>query len=197
MDSLPLTIVDIILIVILIWGAITGFKKGLILTLASFIAIIAGALAAYYGADAIATELSGELDWTEKQIAVTSFALVFLCVVFLVYMLARVLEGILKLVALGIPNKIAGALFGIAKNALILTFIIFGVKGFGGSLIPDNTSEGCVVFPVIESIAPLVLPFWEDFTEKTDLEKLEENLKDKIDDVKDKIEDVKDLNGSN
>ena len=42
-----------------------------------------------------------------------------------------------------------------------------------------------------------VLPFWEDFTEKTDLEKLEENLKDKIDDVKDKIEDVKDLNGSN
>jgi uncharacterized membrane protein required for colicin V production len=43
MDSLPLPITDIILIVILIWGAIAGFKKGLILTLASFIAIIVGA----------------------------------------------------------------------------------------------------------------------------------------------------------
>ena len=124
MDLLPLPIIDIILIVILFWGAISGFKKGLVLTLASFVAIIAGALSAYYGADAIASELSIKVDWSEKQIAIVSFTIVFLTVVVLVYMLARVIEGTLKLVALGLANRVAGAVFGIAKNALIMTFII-------------------------------------------------------------------------
>jgi membrane protein required for colicin V production len=197
MDSLPLPITDIILIVILIWGAIAGFKKGLILTLASFIAIIAGALAAYYGADVIASELSLKVDWSEKQIAVASFAIVFLAVVLAVHILARVLEGTLKLVALGIANKIAGAVFGIAKNALILTFIIFGIKGFGQGLLPENATDECVIYPVVESIAPLVLPYWEDFYETTDLERLEEQLKENIDKAKDKIEDVNILKKEN
>ena len=197
MDSLPLPITDIILIVILIWGAIAGFKKGLILTLASFIAIIAGALAAYYGADVIASELSLKVDWSEKRIAVASFAIVFLAVVLAVHILARVLEGSLKLVALGIANKIAGAVFGIAKNALILTFIIFGMKGFGQGLLPENATDECVIYPVVESIAPLVLPYWEDFYETTDLERLEEQLKENIDKAKDKIEDVNILKKEN
>ena len=197
MDSLPLPITDIILIVILIWGAIAGFKKGLILTLASFIAIIAGALAAYYGADVIASELSLKVDWSEKQIAVASFAIVFLAVVLTVHILARVLEGTLKLVALGTANKIAGAVFGIAKNALILTFIIFGMKGFGQGLLPENATDECVIYPVVESIAPLVLPYWEDFYETTDLERLEEQLKENIDKAKDKIEDVNILKKEN
>ena len=184
MDSLPLSITDIILIVILIWGAITGFKKGLVLTLASFIAIIAGALAAYYGADAIAYEISFSIDWSEKQIAVASFAIVFFVVVITVHMLARVLEQALKIVALGLANKIAGAVFGIAKNALILTFIIFGIQGVGKELLPENATDECVVYPVVESIAPLILPYWEDFYETTDVERLEEKVKEKIEKIK-------------
>ena len=191
MDLLPLPIIDIILIVILIWGAISGFKKGLVLTLASFVAIIAGALSAYYGADAIASELSIKVDWSEKQIAVVSFAIVFLAVVVMVYILARVIEGTLKLVALGLANRVAGAVFGIAKNALIMTFIIFGIKGFGKGLLPENAADECVVYPVVESFAPFVLPYWEEMSETTDLEKLEEKVKENIEKTKQKIEDLK------
>jgi membrane protein required for colicin V production len=191
MDLLPLPIIDIILIVILIWGAISGFKKGLVLTLASFVAIIAGALSAYYGADAIASELSIKVDWSEKQIAVVSFAIVFLAVVVMVYILARVIEGTLKLVALGLANRVAGAVFGIAKNALIITFIIFGIKGFGKGLLPENATDECVVYPVVESFAPFVLPYWEEMSETTDLEKLEKKVKGNIEKTKQKIEDLK------
>ena len=197
MDSLPLPITDIILIVILIWGAIAGLKKGLILTLASFIAIIAGALAAYYGADAIASELSLKVDWSEKQIAVASFAITFLAVVLIVRLLASILERTLKLVALGLANKLSGAVFGIAKNALILTFIIFGMKGFGQGLLPENATDECVVYPVVESIAPLVLPYWKDFYETTNLERLEDQVKENIEKAKEKIEDVNILNKAN
>ena len=191
MDLLPLPIIDIILIVILIWGAVSGFKKGLVLTLASFVAIIAGALSAYYGADAIASELSIKVDWSEKQIAVVSFAIVFLAVVVIVYILARVIEGTLKLVALGLANRVTGAAFGIAKNALIMTFIIFGIKGFGKGLLPENATDECVVYPIVESFAPFVLPYWKNMSETTDLEKLEEKVKENIEKTKQKIEDLK------
>ena len=123
MESLQL--LDIGLGVILIWGAITGFKKGLILSLASFVAIIAGALAAYYGSEAIAIALASEVDWSSKKIAVAAFAIAFVGVVFIVHVLARILEKFLDLVALGFANKLSGAIFGMAKNALLMTFIIF------------------------------------------------------------------------
>jgi membrane protein required for colicin V production len=163
MDSLP--IVDIVIGVILIWGAISGFRKGLISSLASFVAIIAGALAAYYGSDAIAAQLVGKVDWSQKQIAVASFAIAFLGVVLLVHLLAKMLGKILDLVALGFVNKISGAVFGALKNALLITFLIFGLKGFG-NWIPEDLDDDCVIYPAVESIAPLVLPYWEDLGRK-------------------------------
>lgn len=189
MESLQL--IDIGLGIILIWGAITGFKKGLILSLASFVAIIAGAIAAYYGSETIATALASEVDWSGKKIAVASFAIAFMGVVFIVHVLARILEKSLDLVALGFANKLSGAIFGMAKNALLLTFIIFGIKGIGGDLIPEDVNNDCVIFPVVESIAPVVLPYWEDWTENNNLEKLEGKINEKIESAKEKLEDAK------
>ena len=189
MESLQL--IDIILVIILIWGAITGFKKGLILSLASFIAIIAGAIAAYYGSEAIAIALASEVDWSSKKIAVASFAIAFIGVVLIVHVLARILEKLFDLVALGFANKISGAIFGMAKNAILLTFIIFGIRGLGGDLIPENADDNCVILPFVESIAPIVLPYWEDWSEKNDLEKLEEKVNEKVKEAKDKLEETK------
>ena len=95
------------------------------------------------------------------------------------------------LLALGLANKLSGALFGMAKNALLLTFVIFGIKGFGGKYIPESVEKNCVIFPVVESIAPLVLPYWKDWSEKTDLEKLEEKANEKINDAKEKLIETK------
>ena len=44
------------------------------------------------------------------------------------------LEGFLNLVALGMVNKLAGGVFGILKNALIISFIAYGLSGFDGLL---------------------------------------------------------------
>jgi hypothetical protein len=78
-----------------------------------------------------------------------------------------------------------------AKNALLLTFIIFGIKGIGGNLIPEDIDNDCVIFPVVESIAPVVLPYWEDWTQKNDLDKFEEKINEKIEKAKEKLEDAK------
>jgi len=184
-------LIDIVLGIILIWGAYSGFKKGFILSMASFVAIVAGAIAAYYGSEAIATLLASEVDWSSQKIAVASFAIAFIAVVLIVHVLARILEKFIDLLALGLANKLSGAVFGMAKNALLLTFIIFGIKGFGGKHIPESVDENCVIFPVVESIAPLVLPYWKDWSEKNDLEELEEKANEKLKEAKEKLLETK------
>ena len=51
MESLPLPIADIIVIIILIIGAFNGYRKGFIVSIASLLAIIAGGFGAYFLSD--------------------------------------------------------------------------------------------------------------------------------------------------
>ena len=184
-------LIDIALGIILIWGAFSGFKKGFILTMASFIAIVAGAIVAYYGSAAIAKVLASEVDLSSQKIAVASFAIAFIAVVLIVHLLARILEKFIDLLALGLANKLSGAIFGMAKSALLLTFVIFGIRGFGGKHIPESVEKNCVIFPAVESISHLVLPYWKDWSEKTDLEELEELANEKLNEAKEKLQETK------
>ena len=184
-------LIDIALGIILIWGAFSGFKKGFILSMASFIAIVAGAIVAYYGSAAIAKVLASEVDLSSQKIAVASFAIAFIAVVLIVHLLARILEKFIDLLALGLANKLSGAIFGMAKSALLLTFVIFGIRGFGGKHIPESVEKNCVIFPVVESISHLVLPYWKDWSEKTDLEELEELANEKLNEAKEKLQETK------
>jgi membrane protein required for colicin V production len=185
MESLPLPLTDVILLVILLWGAWGGFKKGFIISVASFIAIIAGGLGAYYFSDVLGEWMSDHLSWTASQISVGSFAIAFIAVVIAVHLLAKALEKVLSLVALGFVNKIAGSALGLLKNALILSFIIYGLRGFN-NMLPQDLAKDCVIFPCVESIAPAVIPYWEDLQEKTTFEEIKEKVEDKVEEVKEK-----------
>ncbi len=175
MESLPLPIADIIVIIILLTGAFTGFRKGVVVSIASCVAIIAGAMAAYFFSDCLVLWLSEYLNWSEGQIAVASFVITFILVVLGVHLLAKMLEGFLNLVALGMANKVAGGVFGLLKNALIISFIAYGLSGFDG-LLPDDFGDDCIVYTHVESLAPAVLTYWEELKEKTTLEEIEEKV---------------------
>ena len=177
MESLLLPIADIIVIIVLLTGAYTGFRKGVVVSIASCVAIIAGAMAAYFFSNCLGIWLSEYLNWSEGQIAVASFALTFILVVCGVHLLAKALEGFLKMVALGLVNKIAGGVFGLLKNALIISFIIYGLSGFDG-LLPEDLGDDYIVYPHVESLAPAVLPYWEDLKDKTTLEEIEKKVEE-------------------
>ena len=186
MESLPLPIADIIVIIIMLTGAFTGFRKGFVVSIASCVAIIAGAMAAYFFSDYLGLYLSEYLNWSEGQIAVASFALIFILVVLGVHLLAKMLEGFLNLVALGMVNKLAGGVFGLLKNVLIISFIAYGLSGFDG-LLSDDFGDDCIVYPHVESLAPAVLPYWEELKEKTTLKEIEETAEEKVEKEEKKV----------
>ena len=186
MESLTLPIEDIIAIIILLTGAWSGFRKGFVVSIASFIAIIAGGLGAFYFSDLMGDLLSNHFDLSANQIAVASFTLTFLIVVAAVHLLAKALEKMLKLVALGLINKLGGAAFGLLKNATILSLVIYGLSGFNG-VLPEDLGEDCTVYPHVEAIAPAIMPYWEDLSSKTTLEKVEDKIEEKVEELGTKL----------
>ena len=186
MESLPLPIADIIVIILLLWGAWSGYKKGFVITAASTIALIAGTLAAFYCSDIIGDFLSKTFDWKDGVIKVSSFAITFLIVVVGIHMLGKALEKVVNMVALGMVNKIAGLLLGAFQVALILSFVISRLHEVKG-LVPKNIDKDCYVYPHVEKLAYTVMPFYDGFDKKKLRKYRREN---QMNDLKDSIEDT-------
>ena len=65
-----------------------------------------------------------------------------LAVVVVVQLVAKLIEKALDLVAMGFVNKLAGAVFGLAKMWLILSFVILLVTSVTGSRSGFPTKAG-------------------------------------------------------
>jgi len=102
---------DIIIIIPLLWGAFKGFKKGLIIEIASLIALFLGIWGGVKFSSVSGKYLSEMFDISEKIMPLISFAITFIVIVIAVYALAKLLQKFIKMIALGTMNKIAGACF--------------------------------------------------------------------------------------
>lgn len=127
-----MSIVDYIIIGLLIWGFISGFRKGLVLQLALIAGIFAGIWLALHGSEQAAGWLREEAGMTGRWVKHLGFMLVFVLVYILAYIGGKALSGALNLMMLGIVNKLAGGVFGVAKMILVSSVLIHfaGISGW-------------------------------------------------------------------
>jgi membrane protein required for colicin V production len=151
---------DIILIILLGLAAFRGLRRGLILELATFVALFAGILAGFYFSALVSGLLEKGFDYHGKYINIISFIIIFIVVLVLVRLLAKVIEKAVKAIALGWLNKIAGAVFSVLKTALILSILIYFLNRFDEDkhLIKPETRSASLLFPLVEKLAPAVIP---------------------------------------
>ena len=151
--------VDIVLLLLLIAGAFRGFTKGLVLSVASFVGLVGGIWGASQFSHLAAEQLSEHVTWSVNSLQMASLALTFLAVVLVVHLLAKLLEKVLAMVALGLVNKLAGAVFGGLKTWLILSFLLMMAHQIMGSRswLPPSEPPSVLLGPV-ESLAPLLAP---------------------------------------
>ena len=170
--------VDIILSLFLLYGLVRGFFRGLLAELASLIGIVAGIYGAIHFSHFLGEFLSEHVDWKIQYINLISFAITFVLIVFLISLAGKILTNIAAFAALGIVNKLLGAVFGLIKSAFVVSVIIMFFKATNErvELVEAETLEESILYPPVESIAPIVLPsiikqvheqdlLHEDFTE--------------------------------
>ncbi|MBW2960260.1 CvpA family protein [Mesonia aestuariivivens] len=155
-----MNLVDIIIIVILVLGFARGVMRGLIIELASLIALIAGVYGAihfsYYAIDLLTKYVS----WDEEYIQIVGIALTFLLIIILIILAGKLLTKLAGVIALGIVNRILGGVFGLIKFAFILSVALMFTEGLNKniSFISEEKFEESVLFEPIKKVAPIILP---------------------------------------
>ena len=157
---------DIIIIIPLIWGAYKGFKKGFIIEIASFIALGLGVWGGIKFSAISAKYLSEAFDISEKIMPLISFAVTFILIVIVVFMLAKMLQKIISMIALGFINKAAGSLFGMLKFGLIMSVIINFTNIINNQInfIDPEMKSSSVLFEPIGKVAQIIIPGLKDIS---------------------------------
>ncbi len=158
-----MNIIDIVLIIPIIWFAYQGFKRGFVIELASLVALILGIYVALYFSGYAANFLVNNLNMGPKYLTVVSFIITFIVIVFLVYMVGRILERVINMVALGFINKIAGGAFGILKAVVFMSIVLMIINHFNDEFISAEKKDGSMLYTPIEGIAPMLWDSIEDW----------------------------------
>lgn len=116
--------IDLIILAPLLWGAVRGFMKGFIISVSGLLALILGIYGAILLSDHLGVYLAEEHGLEGAMMPFVAFALVFLGIVIGIHFLGRILQRVVKLAALGLADKLAGGVFGLAKAVLILSVVI-------------------------------------------------------------------------
>lgn len=154
-----MNLIDIVIGVILLIALYMGFKRGLLLALASLIGVIAGVYGAIYFSDFAAKYISGWFDWSEQTVNMVAFAITFLAILMLVSLAAKFLTKVADFAMLGIFNKLLGAIFNLLKYAFIVSVIFMYVNASETySILSEEERETSVLYEPVASLAPTILP---------------------------------------
>ncbi len=151
-----MNLLDIILGVFLLWGLVRGFRKGFVIELASLAALLLG----LYGALRFSYYMSGLLvrhfTLEGRTLHIVSFFLTFLVIVAAVHLLARLLDKLIKAVALGFFNRLLGLLLGLVKVAFVISILLVPLNALNRTahFIPEETLRTSVLYGPVSRFAP-------------------------------------------
>ena len=148
--------IDILICIPIIWGIYKGVTQGLVTQ--------AAGLAAFFAGVWVATRFSENLKvvftFAGKYASVVSFSVLFLFAVILVFLVAKLISKMVDGASLSSVNKMAGAVFGGLKFALILSVFFFVLDAVERSypMLSVETKKGSLLYGPVAKIAPAVIP---------------------------------------
>jgi membrane protein required for colicin V production len=153
-----LNALDWIIISMLIWGFISGFRKGLIMELATLLGLFLGIWLAIKGHFKMEELIRGNSSLDGAWLPYLSFLLVFIGVYILCYFAGKALSAAVSLVMLGIFNRIAGGVFGMIKWVLFSSVFFLMVNNAGWSFISSELEKESSMFASVKSISGFIYP---------------------------------------
>jgi len=155
-----MNVFDIVLAALILFGIIRGLMKGLFVEVASLVALIAGIYGAIHFSNFTAEFLMDYVDWDEKVVNISAFAITFVIIVLAISLAGKALTKLADFAALGLLNKLLGGAFGGFKFALILSVVLLLFNKLNKTIpfVSDKELEDSVLYEPVKSIAPMILP---------------------------------------
>lgn len=153
--------IDLILVVLLIGGFLSGMRKGLVSSLTSLVALLLAVYAALHFYSSTADFLRPWLKVEESSLKAIAIVVSFLMVFLLVKILGGFLKEFVRFIALGGVDKLMGGVLGFLKSALILCFVLVlfeSVNGKEGYFLDHENLENSKVYPAFLDFGKKILP---------------------------------------
>lgn len=155
-----MSIIDIVLAALLLFGFIRGLFKGLFVEIASLVALILGIYGAIHFSYFAADLLESKVDWSEKTINIVAFAVTFVIIVLAISLAGKALTKLADFAALGLLNKLLGGVFGALKIGLILSILLIVFSKLNNTLpfMEKEDLEESILYEPVKSLAPMIFP---------------------------------------
>ncbi|WP_179352890.1 CvpA family protein [Winogradskyella vidalii] len=172
-----MSIVDIVLAALILFGFIRGLFKGFFVEIASLLALVLGVWGAIHFSYFASEFLEPRVDWNEKTMNIVAFAITFVVIVLAIGLAGKALTKLANFAALGLLNKLAGGVFGALKIGLILS-VLLGVFDKMNDTLPfmeKEDLEKSKLYAPVKSLAAKIFPsiIKSDSDENTEEEKEE------------------------
>ncbi len=156
-----LNYIDILIVILLLWSSYRGFTKGFLIMAASLAALVIGVWGAIRFSDLTANFLINNLDLQSKYTALIAFAITFIAIVIGVHLLARVMDKLIKAVALGFVNRIAGLAFAVLRTAFVISIVLVILNSIDqrAPFIPEDYKEKSLLYSPLSKLAPAIFPY--------------------------------------
>jgi membrane protein required for colicin V production len=159
--------IDAFFVILVVLACIKGFQRGLIVAVFSIIAFVLGLAAALKLSAVVAEKLSESVSVSAKWLPVISFMLVFLIVLLLVHLGAKMLQKSVEFVMLGWVNRLGGIIFyGLLYTIVFSVFLFYAVQLH---LIKNETIVASLCYSFIQPLGPgvinmlgFIIPFFKD-----------------------------------
>ena len=156
-----MNLLDIILLVLLVPGAIRGISKGLLEQVVTLIGVVLAVYMAYHFSEPVCTWLDQYINVSETALHVVGFIVMLLGVLIIVMCLAKVLTHVADAASLGWLNRALGFVFAIAVSALILSvlIILFDTLNTKFELIKTPILNESVLYGHLRDLGYFVFPY--------------------------------------
>lgn len=163
-------VIDIFLLLLILFGAYRGYKKGLlieIITLFAFVIAVISGMKLSHSAISFFSESSDKN--SEKWLPFAVFLLIFILVFVGIFFLGKLLKNILDYSLLGDFDSWVGAVVGALKVAFAVSLLLWLIH-YAKIDIPKSYTSDSIIYPNLIHFAPdlvkyvsYVIPFQDIF----------------------------------
>ena len=148
-------IIDIAFLIVMIIAVFKGFSKGFVVGIFSFIAFIIGLAAALKLSAIVAQHLQTASGVSGKWMPFLAFSLVFIVVVLLVNLGARIIRKTIRVAMLGWLDRLGGIVLYIIIYTIIFSVILFFAEKM--LLLKAETIKASKVYDFVAPWGPAVI----------------------------------------
>ena len=152
--------IDMFIMVLLVYAVFRGITRGLVLQLASLVALIAGIFLALKFSGFTAHYLVKYWAFDYEYLYMVSLAITFALVFIMINILGNMLDKVMQASQLSLLNKLAGAFFNICKVMLITGILLLFVDRLDKqiSILPKNAREESFFYKPVTSATLFLFP---------------------------------------